>query len=46
MSLFQDVTKVTVRDCVIDEEGNRIIFLVDPENMGMAIGKGGMNIKN
>ncbi|BCS92016.1 hypothetical protein L3N51_00101 [Metallosphaera sp. J1] len=45
MSLFQDVTKVTVRDCIIDEEGNRIIFLVDPENMGMAIGKGGMNIK-
>lgn len=45
MSLFQDVTRVTVRDCIIDEEGNRIIFLVDPENMGMAIGKGGSNIK-
>ncbi|AWR99501.1 NusA-like transcription termination signal-binding factor [Metallosphaera hakonensis] len=45
MSLFQDVTRVTVRDCIIDEEGNRIIFLVDPDNMGMAIGKGGINIK-
>ncbi|QKQ99831.1 NusA-like transcription termination signal-binding factor [Metallosphaera tengchongensis] len=45
MSLFQDVTRVTVKDCVIDEESNRIIFLVDPENMGMAIGKGGINIK-
>ncbi|AEB94148.1 MAG: NusA-like transcription termination signal-binding factor [Metallosphaera sp.] len=45
MSLFQDVTRVTVRDCIIDDEGNRIIFMVDPENMGIAIGKGGMNIK-
>jgi len=45
MSLFQDVTRVTARDCIVDEENNRIIFLVNPENMGTAIGKNGSNVK-
>jgi len=45
MSLFQDVTKVTVRDCIIDTENNRIIFLVDPQFMGIAIGKSGLNVR-
>ncbi|MCY0874062.1 MAG: NusA-like transcription termination signal-binding factor [Acidianus infernus] len=45
MSLFQEVTKVTAKDCVVDEENNRIIFLVDPHFMGLAIGKNGMNVK-
>ncbi|TRM83957.1 NusA-like transcription termination signal-binding factor, partial [Sulfolobus sp. F3] len=26
ISLFQDVTKAVVRDCIIDNENNRIIF--------------------
>ncbi|MDT7872148.1 MAG: NusA-like transcription termination signal-binding factor [Sulfolobaceae archaeon] len=45
MSLFQDITKVTARDCIIDEKNNRIIFLINPENMGIAIGKNGSNVK-
>ncbi len=45
MSLFQDVTKVTTRDCIIDGENNRIIFLVDPQFMGIAIGKNGLNVR-
>lgn len=45
MSLFQDVTRVTAKDCIVDEENNRIIFLVNPENMGIAIGKSGSNVK-
>ena len=45
MSLFQDITRVTARDCIIDEENNRIIFLVNQENMGIAIGKNGSNVK-
>lgn len=45
LSLFQTVTKVTARDCVVDEENNRIIFLVNPQNMGAAIGKNGENVK-
>ncbi len=45
MALFQDVTGASVRDCIIDEENNRIIFLVKPGEVGLAIGKGGINIK-
>ncbi len=45
MSLFQDVTRVVARDCIIDENNGRIIFLIDPQNMGVAIGKNGINVK-
>jgi len=45
MSLFQDITRVTAKDCIIDEKNNRIIFLISPEFMGIAIGKSGSNVK-
>ena len=45
MSLFQDITRVTAKDCIIDEKNNRIIFLISPEFMGIAIGKNGSNVK-
>ncbi|ARM75835.1 NusA-like transcription termination signal-binding factor [Acidianus manzaensis] len=45
LSLFQTVTKITAKDCIVDEENNRIIFLVNPQNMGVAIGKSGDNVK-
>ena len=40
MSLFQNITKATARDCVEDEKQNRIIFVVNEGKMGAAIGKG------
>lgn len=46
MSLFQRVTKSTARDCVEDEKKDRIIFVVGSGKMGLAIGKGGVNIKS
>lgn len=46
MSLFQNVTGATARDCVEDEKQNRIIFVVNSGKMGLAIGKGGSHIKN
>ena len=46
MSLFQRVTKSTARDCVEDEKQDRIIFVVETGKMGLAIGKGGTNIKS
>lgn len=46
ISLFQNVTGATARDCVEDEKQNRVIFVVNPEKMGLAIGKGGMHIKS
>ncbi len=46
MSLFQNVTGATARDCVEDEKQNRVIFVVDEGKMGLAIGKGVSHIKN
>ena len=46
MSLFQNVTKVTAHDCIDDEKQDRIIFVVNTGKMGLAIGKGGSNIKS
>ena len=46
MSLFQSVTKVTARDCLDDQRYDRIIFVVNEGNMGLAIGKSGCNIKS
>jgi len=45
IALFQDLTRATVRDCIVDESENRIIFLVKPGDMGLAIGRNGINIK-
>ncbi len=46
MSLFQNVTGATARDCVDDEKQNRVIFVVNTGKMGLAIGKGGTHIKS
>ena len=46
MSLFQNVTGATARDCVEDEKKDRVIFVVNEGKMGLAIGKGGSHIKN
>ena len=45
ISLFQDLTGAVVKDCVVDNDNNRVIFLVKPGDMGIAIGKNGINIK-
>ena len=45
ISLFQGVTNATARDCVVDEKMDRVIFIVNKGQMGLAIGKGGMTIK-
>jgi len=46
ISLFQKITKVTPRDCLDDEKQDRLIFVVNEGKMGLAIGKGGSNIKS
>ena len=46
ISLFQNVTGATARDCIEDEKQNRVIFVVNTGKMGLAIGKGGMHIKS
>jgi len=46
MSLFQNVTGATARDCVEDEKQDRVIFVVNTGKMGLAIGKGGVHIQS
>ena len=45
MSLFQNITGAVARDCIVDERMDRVIFVVNKGQMGLAIGKGGSTIK-
>ncbi len=45
ISQFEKLTGAGSRDCVIDEKNERVIFLINPGEMGLAIGKKGASIK-
>jgi len=44
IALFESVSGASVKDCIIDEEQGRAIFIVNQGQVGVAIGKGGRNI--
>ncbi|MEK0326337.1 MAG: NusA-like transcription termination signal-binding factor [Nitrosopumilus sp.] len=46
ISLFQSISGATARDCIRDEKMDRVIFVVNKGDMGLAIGKGGSSIKS
>ena len=45
MSMFQGMTGATARDVVVDEKRDRVIFVIAPGQMGLAIGKDGASVK-
>jgi N utilization substance protein A len=45
IALFESITGATVKDCILDEDTNRAIFIVKEGDIGMAVGKGGKNIR-
>lgn len=45
IALFEDVTDVAARDCIVDEAFDRVVFLVPAGEMGRAIGPGGRRVK-
>ena len=42
--MFESLTGAIARDCYVDDENDRVIFVVKKGDMGLAIGKNGNNI--
>lgn len=45
MALLHEVTGVHVRDCIVDDENDRVIFLVNPDEVGKAVGPRGTYVQ-
>ncbi len=44
MSFFETATKARLKDCFVDQNGT-LVFVVEPAQFGLAVGKGGSNVK-
>jgi N utilization substance protein A len=45
IALFESITNASAKDCIVDEEQGRVIFVVNEGQIGVAIGRGGRNIR-
>jgi len=45
LATFEDLTEADARDCVIDGDRDRVIVLVEPGQMGKAIGHSGQTVR-
>ncbi len=43
LTLFESLTGASVKDCIVQED--KVIFVVKKGDMGLAIGKGGINVE-
>jgi len=46
MTLFENTTRASVKDCVVDEANGCVYFIVGEGEAGAAIGKNGGNVKH
>jgi N utilization substance protein A len=44
IGLFESITGATVKDCVVEEKEDAIVYVVKEGEMGLAIGKKGANL--
>lgn len=45
MSIFEQITNIVPRDCVVDDKYNRLIFVVDRGMAALAVGKNGSKVQ-
>ncbi len=46
VALFEKLTGVSVRDCIIDSNNNYVYFVIGEGDVGKAIGKNGSSVRN
>ena len=44
ITILQGIVNVQINDCIVDDEENKVIFVVSEGQAGLAIGKRGINI--